>query len=37
MNSQFQKLLNYFLELYLKNEERLVIFPNTLVLILRIQ
>ncbi|CAD8179593.1 unnamed protein product [Paramecium pentaurelia] len=37
MNVRFQKMLNYFLELYIKNEEQLVIFPRSLVLFLRIQ
>lgn len=30
-------MLNYFLELYIKNEEQLVIFPRSLILFLRIQ
>ncbi|CAD8097357.1 unnamed protein product [Paramecium sonneborni] len=37
MNIHFQKMLNYFLDLYIKNEEQLVIFPRFLVLVLRIQ
>ncbi|CAD8095367.1 unnamed protein product [Paramecium sonneborni] len=37
MNIRFQKMLNYFLDLYIQNEEQLIIFPRSLVLILRIQ
>ncbi|CAD8173646.1 unnamed protein product [Paramecium octaurelia] len=37
MNVRFQKMLNYFLELYIKNEEQSIIFPRSLVLFLRIQ
>ncbi|CAD8189715.1 unnamed protein product [Paramecium pentaurelia] len=37
MNEKLSRWLNYFIELYLKNEEQQIVFPSILILILRFQ